>query len=350
MGVSGESRADDDVWELERLRLQLESQRRMQDGVLTHAQLVAAGVTRADLARMQRRKELRRVHPRVYVDHTGPLNWHQRAWAAILYAAPAYLCGPSAEPPRTEQLARPGFVPDPIHVAINQTRRVNAQPGIVIHRLTNLESHAFGGTPPRLKIEDNALAMAHEARSEIDSVACLAQVVGRSYVTPATMRAAVGRFPSLRRRAWISTIIDDLESGSHSVLEHGYLTKVERAHRLPRAVRQTPRTTSSGSQFRDVEYEAYGLVVELDGALGHAAWRDQARDADRALDDLAASGTVTARLRWHQVFDTPCRTAQAVARILRARGWAGSPAACSKDCPIGADPRSDDHAVRDWRS
>lgn len=335
MGVSGESRGDDDVWERERLRLKLESQRRMQDGVLTHAQLVAAGVTRADLARMQRRKELRRVHPRVYVDHTGPLNWHQRAWAAVLYAAPAYLYGPSAEPPRTEQLARPGFVPDPIHVAIDQTRRVNAQPGIVIHRLTDLENHAYGGVPPRLRLEDNALAMAHEARSEIDVVASLANVVGRSYVTADSLRAALGRFPSLRRRAWIATIVDDLESGTHSVLEHGYLVKVERAHGLPTSDRQVPRTTASGGQFRDVEYEAYGLVVELDGALGHDTWRDQARDADRALDDLAATGTVTARLRWHQVYESPCRTAHSLARILRSRGWAGAPVACSDSCPLG---------------
>ena len=183
------------------------------------------------------------MHPRVYVDHTGPLNWHQRAWAAVLYAAPAYLYGPSAEPPRAEQLARPGSVPDPIHVAIDQSRRVKGQPGIVIHRIANLDSHAFGGTPPRLRLEDNALAMAHEARSEIDAVACLAQVTGRSYVTPTSLRAALGRFPSLRRRAWIGAIVDDLESGSHSVLEHGYLTKVERAHGLPPAERQSPRTT-----------------------------------------------------------------------------------------------------------
>jgi len=122
------------------------------------------------------------------------------------------------------------------------------------------------------------------------------------------------------------------------VLEHGYLAKVERAHGLPPAERQAPRTTPSGNQFRDVEYAAYGLVVELDGALGHDAWRDQARDADRALDDLAALGTVTARLRWHQVFDTPCRTAQAVARILTSRGWPGDPTPCSGGCPIATDP------------
>ena len=316
----------------------MEAQRRQQDGLLSHAQLAAGGLTRADMIRMQRRKEIVRVHPRVYVDHTGPLTWHQRAWAAVLYAAPAYVCGPSVEAPRTERPMVPGMVPDPIHVAIDQTRRVAPQPGIVIHRLTNLETHAHGGVPPRLKLEDNALAMAHDASSEIDAIASLADVAGRAYVTAGSLRGALSRFPSMRRRAWIAKIIDDLESGTNSVLEHGYLTKVERVHGLPQSQRQAVRATPNGNQFRDVEYAAYGLVVELDGALGHDAWRDQARDADRALNDLAATGTVTARLRWHQVFDTPCRTARSIARVLASRGWTASPTACGDDCPIPRQP------------
>jgi len=312
----------------------MEAQRRQQDGVLSHAQLAAGGLTRADMIRMQRRKEIVRVHPRVYVDHTGPLTWHQRAWAAVLYAAPAYVCGPSVEAPRTERPMVPGMVPDPIHVAIDQTRRVVPQPGIVIHRLTNLETHAYGGVPPRLKLEDNALATAHDARSEIDAIASLANVAGRAHVTAGSLRGALSRFPSLRRRAWIARIIDDLESGTSSVLEHGYLAKVERVHGLPRSERQTVRATPMGNQFRDVEYAAYGLVVELDGALGHDTWRDQARDADRVLDDLAATGTVTARLRWHQVFETPCRTARSIARVLASRGWTDSPTPCGDACLI----------------
>ncbi|MFJ9388381.1 hypothetical protein ACIRON_06165 [Nocardioides sp. NPDC101246] len=316
----------------------MEAQRRQQDGVLSHAQLAAGGVTRADLIRMQRRKEVVRVHPRVYVDHTGPLTWHQRAWAAVLYAGPAYVCGPSVEAPRTERPLQPGMVPDPIHVAIDQTRRVMPQPGLVIHRLTNLETHGHGGVPPRLKLEDNALMVAHEASSEIDAIAGLAGIVGRPYVTPASLRRALSRFPSLRRRAWIAEIIYDLDSGTNSVLEHGYLTRVERAHGLPRAERQAVRTTPEGNQFRDVEYAAYGLVVELDGALGHDTWRTQARDADRVLDDLAATGTVTARLRWHQAFDTPCRTAQRIARVLASRGWAGTPVSCGDDCVVVREP------------
>lgn len=334
MEDSGVTSGDEDVWEREHAARLMEAQRRQQDGVLSHAQLAAGGASRADLIRMQRRKEIVRVHPRVYVDHTGPLTWHQRAWAAVLYAAPAYVCGPSVEAPRTERPMVPGMVPDPIHVAIDQTRRVAPQPGIVIHRLTNLETHAHGGIPPRLKLEDSALLMAHDARSEIDAIASLADVAGRAYVTAGSLRGALSRFPSLRRRAWIAKIIDDLASGTNSVLEHGYLTRVERVHGLPRSELQTVRATPMGNQFRDVEYAAYGLVVELDGALGHDTWRDQARDADRVLDDLAATGTVTARLRWHQVFETPCRTAQSIARVLASRGWTDFPTACGDSCLI----------------
>lgn len=296
----------------------LDAQRRMQDGVASYAQLIAGGLSRIDIERAVRRNELRRVHPRVYVDHTGPLTWEQRAWAAVLYAAPALLCRESLEAPRGRDDGRP------IHVAIDHSRRVMPQPGVVIHRTRDLKLKAYGGTPPRLKVEDNALAMAHEARSEIDAIARVAEVASRPYVTATTLQAALGRARSLRRRRLIQGLVDDLTTGTHSVLEHGYLTKVERAHGLPAGRRQSPRVGASGNQFRDVEYVGYALVVELDGALGHDSWRDQARDADRSLDDLADVGAVTARLRFHQVFGTPCQTAARVGRILTRNGWPGT--------------------------
>ncbi|NYI79600.1 hypothetical protein [Nocardioides panzhihuensis] len=304
----------------------LRAQLLMQAGVASHAQLAAGGVTKVDMERRLRRKELRRVHPRVYVDHAGPMTWPQRAWAAVLYAGPAYLCWTSIEEPRGRDDGAP------IHVAIDHSRRIRPQDGIVIHRMKNMEQRAYGGVPPRLAVEDNALAMAHEAKREIDAIARLAEVASRRYVTAATLRAALDRYPSVRRRSLIAGLIDDLEAGTHSVLEHGYLAKVERAHGLPIGARQAPRPGPDGSQFRDVEYQAYKLVVELDGALGHESWRDQARDADRALDDLASAGMLTARLRFHQVFETPCQTATRIARILRRNGWDGTMRACGETC------------------
>ena len=47
--------------------------------------------------------------------------------------------------------------------------------------------------------------------------------------------------------------------GPVSVLEHGYLTRVERPHGLPRGRRQRPAVSTRGRVFRDVDYEQYRL-------------------------------------------------------------------------------------------
>ena len=60
-----------------------------QDGVVSRQQLLSLGAARHDVERWLRRRDLTRVHPGVYVDHTGPLGWHQRAWAACLLHPPA---------------------------------------------------------------------------------------------------------------------------------------------------------------------------------------------------------------------------------------------------------------------
>ncbi|MFJ9392436.1 hypothetical protein ACIRON_26685 [Nocardioides sp. NPDC101246] len=302
----------------------------LQDGVASRAQLTWGGYTPNDIRRAIRRREMQAVHRGVYVTHTGPLTWRQRAWAAVLYAEPAALCGPSVlEPQRTTD------ADGPIHVAIDHTRRLVPPNGVVIHRVVCLSRQIFAGTrPPRLKLEDNALLLARDAASQIEVIGLLTDTIGRRGVTTNAVRTALTRHPRLPRRAFIRDLLTDAEAGTCSVLEHGYLTRVERAHGLPTANRQSRRLTPTGMEFRDVEYETYGLVVELDGRLNHDSWSAQGRDADRDLDDLALGGRSTARLRWHQVFDTSCRTAARIARVLKAQGWRGDPVTCGKDCDL----------------
>lgn len=298
-----------------------------QDGVVGRSQLQHVGFSVAEIRRLMRRRELVSVHPRVYVGHTGPLTWRQRARAALVYAEPAALCLDSiGEPARDDG--------GPIHVAIDRRRRVDPQPGIVVHRLAGLATHTFPfSDPPRLRLEDNALLTASYAVGAFDAVAALGAVVGRRGVGVTSLRTAADRFPRLRGRAFLLRVIDDLETGASSVLEREYLLRVERAHGLPRPIRQAPRRTADGWEFRDAAYPAYALVIELDGRLGHNSWDGQGADADRDLDDLGgATEYVTARLRWKQVVGTPCRTATRIARILHRRGWTGELHACGPDC------------------
>lgn len=145
----------------------------LQAGAVSRVQLTESGWTKSDIKSAVRRKELRRVHPRVYVNHTGPLTFEQRSWAAILYAGRSAICGPTLAAPGTQRES------DPIHVAIDQKRRVDPQPGIVLHRMVDLADHMFPDVLPRLRLEDNLLLMAGEANDEIDVIGVLGRGIGR---------------------------------------------------------------------------------------------------------------------------------------------------------------------------
>lgn len=295
-----------------------------QDGVATWSQLRNAGMQRHDLERMLRRRELVRVHPRVYVDHTGPLTWVQRAWAAVLHAEPAALCLESAAPE-----------PDPdadIHVAVARERRVSAPPGVRVHRMAGFEELVrWAAGPPRLKVEPNVLELVDRARSESEVIRLLSDAVGSRRTTVPRLRDQLATRKRTARRAWVGRVLDDLETGACSVLEQGYLTRVERPHGLPAPRRQAPRRGESGLEYRDAVHDELGLVVELDGQLGHAGWLAAGRDADRDLD-ARAEGDDTVRIRWAQVFDRPCRTAGRLARLFQRHGWSGDLRPCGPGC------------------
>lgn len=87
-----------------------------------------------DIRRLLRRNEWARVHDGVYVDDTGPLSRLQRAWAAVLYAAPAALCLESA-------LSDEGSV---IHVGVARKRTSLAEPpGVRIYHFVHLEERVL---------------------------------------------------------------------------------------------------------------------------------------------------------------------------------------------------------------
>ncbi len=83
---------------------------------------------------------------------------------------------------------------------------------------------------------------------------------------------------------WLREVLKDVAAGALSVREHAYLNRVERAHGLPLGSRQKQSARGQGATYRDVEYEAFRLIVELDGRLWHDGPRQRAQDMDRDLD------------------------------------------------------------------
>jgi hypothetical protein len=108
---------------------------------------------------------------------------------------------------------------------------------------------------------------------------------------------------------------------------------VERPHGLPTGRRQRRVMPGRTVAYRDVEYLGLRTVIELDGRLGHEATEDRWDDMDRDIDAVL-SGDITVRLGWRHVL-AACQAAQAVARILWARGWTGTLTPCSATCPAG---------------
>ncbi|MGZ4437111.1 MAG: hypothetical protein ACXVW6_05700 [Nocardioidaceae bacterium] len=182
--------------------------------------------------------------------------------------------------------------------------------------------------------EEALLDESARCASPADALALIADACQQRRTTPALVRNALAGRDRLRRRPWLLRVLDDVGAGALSVLERGYLRKVERAHGLPRGSRQSEECTADGTVHRDVHYRSLGVVVELDGRLGHELARDRADDMDRDL--LAATDRLlTIRLGWRQVEERACVTAARLATVLRHRGWTGSPRPCGPSCPVG---------------
>lgn len=299
----------------------------LQAGVISRRQALVTGLAPHDVRRLVRRREWAGVHDGVFVTRTGPLTWTQRAWAAVLAVAPAALCHDSA----LRLLDGPGRrgrrSDDPIHVAVDRKRTVLAPDGVVLHRLARLDSRVqWQRSPPHVRVEDAVLDLAAEAPDEHEAIALLADAVQSRRTTPSRIRAVLDERPRLARRRFLAAVLGDLGNGACSVLEQAYLSRVERAHGLPRGHRQRA-AWSTGRIYRDVDYDGFGLVVELDGRAFHDTARSRDRDLDRDLDTVV-EGRITVRLGWGQVFGRACQTAARVGLLLQQRGWSGSVTSC----------------------
>jgi hypothetical protein len=215
---------------------------------------------------------------------------------------------------------RPGGAP--IVVAVARDRTVVPPSGVRVVHMTGLDERALWNLgPPRIRIEEVVLDLAARANTDLQAISLLADAVQARRTTAQRLLDALARRRRIRRRRFLGAVLADIRDGTCSVLEHGYLTRVERPHGLPRADRQAP-DTSRGPILKDVSYARYDTEVELDGRLFHdnAAARDS--DLERDLD-AAVDGRETLRLGWGQVFDRACSTARKVASVLEARGWTG---------------------------
>jgi hypothetical protein len=308
----------------------LTEQLALQGGVIARRQALALGIEPHDIRRLLRRREWATVHPGVYVEHTGPMTWIQRAWAAVLYAWPAALAHESALR-AADGPGRRASRETIIHVVVSHRRTVTAPAGVRVYRSRSVDSRVLWNLgPPRLRYEEAAIDVALDAPDDLAALEVLAAAIQARHTTARRLLSSLDSRSRVQRRDWFIAVLHDLAEGTCSVLEHEFLVRIERAHGLPRGARQQRATAGLSIVYRDVVYDD-ALVVELDGRLFHDTAAQRDRDFERDLD--AAIGAVeTVRLSWGQVHARSCSTAAKLALVLRRHGWTGTPVPCGPGC------------------
>lgn len=322
-----------------------------QAAIITTGQARAYGMSggavraRLDSGRWQR------VHPGIHAAFSGPLPRPALLWAALLLGGEgAVLSHQTAAEldglirPADHRTARPGgpAATDPerhaIHVTVPHPRSVRSRsatgPRVVFHRSSLIDQIRHPTLlPPRTRIEDTILDLAQTAPDLDRAIAWFAAGCQRRLTIPARLLDAMARRSRLRWRRELREALGDIAAGSHTLLEFRFTHRVERAHGLPQGRRQARKVRHGLVQYDDVEYEDYGLVVELDGGLAHPEWD---RRRDRRRDNITAErGGVTVRYGWSDIADRPCETAEQIVRTLAWRGWPGRPHTCGEPgCPF----------------
>jgi len=271
-----------------------------------------------------------RVHTGVVLTKPGRSDWTTRATAALLFAlsgdvvADAALCGQSA----AYLWGLVSAAPTTIELVVPQRRNVTGLDGVRIRRSMRwdnlVDERAY---PWRTTLATTVLDIATPG-TPLDALSIVARAVQRELVTPRVllqeMTARGGHRYSKILRPGLADVTDGAQSGAEVL----YIRDVERAHGLPTATRQAP-SDRGRRRFHDSCYEEEGVIVEVDGRLGHERWADRVRDGRRDRELLTGSH-VTTRVFFADVALTPFKTAADIGAILRTRGWRGALRRCRR--------------------
>lgn len=287
---------------------------------MTSVQALESGLTHRGIEGLVERGTWTRVATGVFATHPGA-SWMNLAWAGLLIGGEGAALGGTAAAHvhgfAVRELPIDIWIPGgsrtghPLRAAGEDDR----------WRFRRGERHSFG-SPPRIGVAETVLDLC-AGQSADEQSRWLGEVLRGRRTTVARLDEALARAPRLKGRRQFAELLQVVAGGSESPLEVRYLRDVERAHGLPRGVRQ--RSVSHRTRS-DMVYEEYSTIVELDGELGHRgpgerhdAWRD-ARHLGQGIGTL--------RFGWPDMVHRRCEAAVAVGTVLHHNGWPDQPSAC----------------------
>lgn len=278
-----------------------------QHGVVTHHQLVEAGLSPFAIGRRLRSGRLRRLHRGVYL--ATPLALEHTAEMAAVLATPGGVVshvsgGTLWSIPR---LTAANVVD--VTVAGNRGRH----PGIRVHRVVRLaddERAVVQGipltTPARTLLDLASLLPAH------DLEAAVAWAQREGLVTTEALRALLARHVGQRGAPALRAVLrlSGEPALTRSTAEQQFLALVREAG-LP-----TPQCNISVGRFEvDFLWRAAGIAVEVDGFRYHGSRPRFEEDRHRDTQ-LAAAGINVVRLTWRQITEERVPTVVQLAQAL----------------------------------
>jgi hypothetical protein len=257
--------------------------------------------------------------PRTFITHAGPVTVEAHVRAAVLYAGPGAVLSHVTAGQRMG-LRLPG---ETVHVTVPGPRAPRSQHGVAIHR-ADMAAHEI--------VFIRGVATTSMERTVQDLLASVTKVsealalVGDAVATRKTTAQRLMTALAATRVRWRRQVLDalhDVSAGSASGLEVAF-ARVLRRHGMPCGARQAPLPLRGGMCRVDMAYD--GVVVELDGHLGHDSTGGKFRDMDRD-NAVAVGGRFVLRFGWADVHERPCGVARQVS------GVAGIPARrCGRRC------------------
>jgi hypothetical protein len=279
----------------------------------------AAGVTRHELVAHVRARRWQTFARQSVVLHTGPLGEEALSWAAVFEAGPrAFLDGASA----LKAAGLRKFDVDAIRVSVPRGARIRHAKGVNIRQTRRWEAGdlAPGNGVPRTRNQVAAIRGALWARSDRQAALLLTMSVQQQLVRPDQLGRELLRIRRDRRRTFLHAVVLDLLDGAQSLGELDVAAECRRRH-LPAPTRQSIRPGRGGSYFLDLEWEEWGVVVEIDGI--HHAWAQNLVSDALRHNEIALQGRVVLHLPLLGYRVAPEEFFEQIGRALRDNGWPG---------------------------
>src|SRR5258708_678865 len=288
----------------------------IQRGVICRSQVLSAGLSTQLIRCRVEGGRWQRLHKGVYATFSGPADRQATLWAAVLRAGPGSALSFQTAAELDGLIDKPSSL---IHVTIPPSRRVTSIYGVVTDIKLDAERARHPvRLPPRTRLEETVLDLADYCEDVVDAIDWVARALGRRLTTQEQLQRALNQRSRHRWRLDMDTILSPDLAGIHSALEYRYFRYVERPHGLPKGSRQHRVVQGARTAYRDVLYDVFSLVVELDGRIAHpggSRWSDVWRD-----NAAAADGLITLRYGYRDLTANPCLVAAQVSEVLRRRG------------------------------